>query len=160
MSAQIVIRCQRVVDVPIELVWEIVRELPRWPQWDPYTVRLQRVDGGQGSPWEPGAQWDEWVRRGPFRPRFRLTVEDGCGPSTVCWRARYLFIEATHSWSVVATPDGVEVISLEVFKGPRPILLAAGWLFRLFRVRRMSERSLAALAVLAMRHHAGERQAP
>ncbi len=150
MSAQISIRSQRVVDVPIDLVWEIVREVPRWPEWDPYMVRIERVDGAQGAAWEPGTQWDEWVRRGPFRPRFRVIVEDGCGPSTVCWRGRYFFIEAVHSWSVVATPDGVEVVSLEVFEGPRPILFAARWLFRLFRVRQMAERSLAAMSALAV----------
>jgi hypothetical protein len=153
VSAQIAIRCARVVDVPADLVWEIVRDVPRWPQWDPYIVRLERVGEGQESAWEPGTQWDETVRRGPFRPRFRVTVEDGCGQSTVCWRGRYLFIQAMHSWSVVAVPDGVEVRSLEVFDGPRPILLAAGWLFRLFRVKQMAERSLEALTALAVSRH-------
>ena len=64
MSPGIAIRCQRTINAPFDVVWEIVQDLPRWPEWDPYIVRLQRIDGGRGAAWEPGAQWVEQVRRG------------------------------------------------------------------------------------------------
>lgn len=139
-----------------ENLWRVLDELSLWPQWDPYIVSLQRaddVDSSRSQAWVPGARWDERVRRGPFTPRFRMTVSGITPGYYVEWTTRYLGVRVTHGWGSEERPDDPlsprNSVSRETFSAPAPLIWIARplfRLFRLFRVRRMTQRSLRALA--------------
>jgi hypothetical protein len=130
-------------------VWEVLQELPAWPEWDPYIVSLARADGRQplaGQHWVPGTRWVERVRRGPFTPRFRLITTALTPGRYVEWSARYLGVTGVHGWDLSEEEGGCLITSRETFSGPAPLIWPARGVFRLFRVRPMTRRQLAALA--------------
>jgi hypothetical protein len=132
-----------------ENLWRVLDELPLWPDWDPYIVALQRADGvdpGRSQAWVPGARWDERVRRGPFSPRFRMTVSGITPGYYVEWTTSYLGVQVTHGWGITEGDQERDIVSRETFSGPAPLIWIARPLFRLFRVRKMTQRSLRALA--------------
>ncbi len=139
------------IDAPIDAVWAVLCDLPRWPDWDPYVVSLQPLDVAPGDAAATdalavGARWVERVRRGPFRPLFRLTVTERRDGESFAWAASYLFVRAEHRWTLHERDGGTHLVGAETFSGPAPIIVIARALFRLFRVRHMARRSLRALA--------------
>ncbi|MEE9277208.1 MAG: SRPBCC family protein [Dehalococcoidia bacterium] len=136
----------RSIDAPPAAVWSVLYGLPNWPRWDPYIVEMRRVDGHGGPHWRSGNRWNERVQRGPFRPTFRLTVSACRKGEALEWWARYLLVTATHRWTLRPQDGGCRITSAESFEGPAPLIVAARGLLRLFRVQRMSDHSMEALA--------------
>lgn len=136
------------VDASRRQVWDVLQDLPAWPEWDPYIVDMVRDDGraSVGQHWLPGTRWNERVRRGPFAPRFRLTTTGLTPGRYVEWTARYLFVTGIHGWSIADAPAGVTLRSIETFRGWAPLIWSARIGFSLFRVRRMTEVHLGAMA--------------
>jgi hypothetical protein len=146
---QLVIEERHATRASRDNLWRVLDELSLWPDWDPYIVSLQRADGvdpGRAQTWVPGARWDERVRRGPFTPRFRMTVSGITPGYYVEWTTRYLGIQVTHGWGIEERDQERNIVSRETFNGTAPLIWFARPLFRLFRVRRMTQRSLRALA--------------
>ena len=139
-----VVRAMARLPVGPHAVWEVLHDLRAWPDWDPYIVSLRPVDDIDGAGWRPGVRWRERVRRGPFRPGFDLTTIDA-GPESVGWRARYLWVTATHRWRVSRAGSGAVIESEETFEGWGPVIIVAAGLFRVFRVQAMAGASLRAL---------------
>ena len=143
------------VDEPADAVWAAVADLPRWPERDSY---IQWVRPAEGQPadepwWTVGRRYREQVRRGPFRPEFDLEVVE-CEPGRrVGWAATYLWVRGHHAWYVDPRPDGGSTLtSEETFTGPRPFLLIARIVFRLFDVERMTDRQIGFMAADANRY--------
>ena len=131
-----------------ENLWCVLDELPQWPQWDHYIVSVRRADGvdeRRSQHWLPGARWDERVRRGPFKPRFRMTVSGLTPGYYVEWTTCYLGVQVRHGWGIEEHTDERRIVSRETFDGPAPLIWAARAIFRLFGVRKMTQGSLAAL---------------
>jgi len=149
------------IDAPPRAVWSVLADLPRWPRWDPYLTELRRIDlparpfipAIPQQHWQIGARWRERARRGPFHPTFQLTVCRLEYERELAWETRYLFVHVVHRWTIRPGGDGNGCLieSEERFTGPAPIILAARPLLALFRVRRMTQRSLAALAAEVLR---------
>ena len=62
------------------------------------------------------------------------------------WPTRYLGIQVTHGWGIEEHDQERNIVSRETFNGTAPLIWFARPLFRLFRVRRMTQRSLRARA--------------
>ena len=138
-----VVRAQVRLPLAADAVWAVLHDLRAWPEWDPYILALRPLDADGPAEWTPGVRWRECVRRGPFRPAFGLTTMDA-GPGAVGWRARYLWVCATHRWWVRAEGSHTVVESEEVFEGWGPVIVIAAALFRVFRVSAMAAASLRA----------------
>lgn len=66
-----------VIDAPIQLVWEVMLDVERYPEWNPFIVR---VDLPAGRPPELGDQLIlhvRWRTGGRARSTERITVLDG-----------------------------------------------------------------------------------
>ncbi len=151
---RLVIRRSLPVNASPGAVWAALIDLPRWPERDRY-IRWIRPIGepphANGSWWVPGRRYREQVRRGPFLPVFKLTVSEVEEGRRVAWRARYLWVDAVHAWSVeAAAGDGAVLTSEESFTGPRVIMAIARAVFRIFNVEVMTDRQLEFMAADAL----------
>ena len=135
---------------PAPAAWAVLMDLPRWPEWYPHVASVRRLDrpsaDEQGGGAGPGSLWEEGVRRGPFVPRFRLTILDRIEGERLTWEARYLFVTGRHSWIVRPVAAGCELHDAYTFTGPAPVMLLARAVFRIVRLRATGQRQIEARA--------------
>lgn len=142
----IVIRHHTSCRAPAAVAWAALVDISRWPQWYPHVQAVMHLSGPDTGRLRAGAVWEERGRRGPFTPRFRLTVLECVEGAHLTWQTRYLLVTGRHTWRVAPDDSACALRDSYVFSGPRPLLLLARFLFRLFRLREMGQRQLEAWA--------------
>jgi uncharacterized protein YndB with AHSA1/START domain len=96
------------VAAPPEVVWEVLTNFDRWPQWNP-EVKSMSFDG----PLAPGSVF-RW-KAGPGT--IVSTLEEVDPPRYVRWRGRTMSIAASHQWRLEPRADGTQVETEEAFSG-------------------------------------------
>ena len=96
------------IPAPIDLVWRVQSEIPRWPEWNP-DVGAAEILG----PLSPGTTF-KW-KAGGMRIISELRVVDP--PRSLGWTGRTLGIRAVHIWSFDETESGTRVRTEESFEG-------------------------------------------
>jgi uncharacterized protein YndB with AHSA1/START domain len=107
-AASVSSRRELEVAAPPELVWEVLTDFARWPEWNP-DVRSMSFEG----PLAPGAMF-RW-KAGPGT--IVSTVEEVDPPRYVRWRGRTLSIAAIHEWWFEERAGGTHVATEESFSG-------------------------------------------
>lgn len=104
------VRSRREIDIaaPAEVVWEVLTDFDRWPQWNP-EVKSMSWDG----PLAPGSAF-RW-KAGPGR--IVSTLEEVDRPRYVRWRGRTMSIAAIHEWRFEERDGGTHVETNESFSG-------------------------------------------
>jgi len=96
------------IAAPPELVWDVLTDFDRWPQWNP-EVKSMSVDG----PLAPGSVF-RW-KAGPGT--IVSTLEQVDRPRYVRWRGRTMSIAAIHEWRLEPRDGGTHVETEETFSG-------------------------------------------
>jgi hypothetical protein len=91
-----------------EVVWEVLTDFDRWPEWNP-EVESMSYDG----PLEPGSVF-RW-KAGPGT--IVSTLEEIDRPRYVRWRGRTMTIGAIHEWRLDERDGGTRVETEESFSG-------------------------------------------
>ena len=97
------------VEAPVQQVWEVLREVERWPEWAPTVTSVRRLDDG------------------PLAAGSRVRVEQPRIPPT-----EYVVteLEASGSFTWVATGPGVHTIARHLLEdlgtGSTRVTLAGG----------------------------------
>jgi uncharacterized protein YndB with AHSA1/START domain len=101
---------KREIDIaaPAEVVWEVLTNFDRWPQWNP-EVKSMSWDG----PLAPGSMF-RW-KAGPGT--IVSTLEEVDRPRYVRWRGRTMTIAAIHEWRFQDRDGGTHVETNESFSG-------------------------------------------
>jgi uncharacterized protein YndB with AHSA1/START domain len=101
---------KREIDIaaPAEVVWEVLTNFDRWPQWNP-EVKSMSWDG----PLAPGSMF-RW-KAGPGT--IVSTLEEVDRPRYVRWRGRTMTIAAIHEWLFQDRDGGTHVETNESFSG-------------------------------------------
>jgi uncharacterized protein YndB with AHSA1/START domain len=115
------------VAAPPELVWDVVADFERWPEWNP-EVKSMSVDGG---PTRAGTRFT-W-KAGPGT--ITSTVQKVDRPTAIGWTGTTRRIRAIHSWRFEPREIGTVVHTVESWEGPLPRLLPD-------RMRKALQRSL------------------
>jgi uncharacterized protein YndB with AHSA1/START domain len=110
------VRSRREIDIaaPAEVVWEVLTDFDRWPQWNP-EVKSMSWDG----PLAPGSAF-RW-KAGPGT--IVSTLEEIDRPRYVRWRGRTMSIAAIHEWRLEERDGGTHVETEETFFGALARLL-------------------------------------
>jgi uncharacterized protein YndB with AHSA1/START domain len=110
------VRSRREIDIaaPAEVVWEVLTDFDRWPQWNP-EVKSMSWDG----PLAPGSAF-RW-KAGPGT--IVSTLEEIDRPRYVRWRGRTMSIAAIHEWRLEERDGGTHVETEETFSGALARLL-------------------------------------
>jgi len=96
------------VGAPPEVVWEILTDFDRWPDWNP-EVKSMSYEGALA----PGAMF-RW-KAGPGT--IVSTVEEVDRPTYIRWCGRTLSISALHEWRFEERDSGTHVETEESFSG-------------------------------------------
>lgn len=91
-----------------EVVWEVLTDFDRWPEWNP-EVKSMSYEG----PLEPGSVF-RW-KAGPGT--IVSTLEEIDWPRYVRWRGRTMTIGAIHEWRLDERDGGTRVETEESFSG-------------------------------------------
>jgi hypothetical protein len=91
-----------------EVVWEVLTDFDRWPEWNP-EVKSMSYEG----PLEPGSVF-RW-KAGPGT--IVSTLEEIDRPRYVRWRGRTMTIGAIHEWRLDERDGGTRVETEESFSG-------------------------------------------
>jgi uncharacterized protein YndB with AHSA1/START domain len=104
------VRSRQEIDIaaPAEVVWEVLTDFDRWPQWNP-EVKAMSWDG----PLAPGSVF-RW-KAGPGT--IVSTLEEVDRPRYVRWRGRTMTIAAIHEWRFQDRDGGTHVETNESFSG-------------------------------------------
>jgi uncharacterized protein YndB with AHSA1/START domain len=104
------VRSKRAIDIaaPPDIVWDVLTQLDRWPQWNP-DVKSMAFDG----PLAPGSEF-RW-KAGPGT--IVSTLEQVEPPHFVRWRGRTMSIRAIHEWRLEPKDGGTAVETEESFYG-------------------------------------------
>jgi uncharacterized protein YndB with AHSA1/START domain len=104
------VRSKRAIDIaaPPDIVWDVLTQLDRWPQWNP-DVKSMAFDG----PLAPGSEF-RW-KAGPGT--IVSTLEQVEPPRFVRWRGRTMSIRAIHEWRLEPKDGGTAVETEESFYG-------------------------------------------
>ena len=91
------------IDARPERVWQVLTDLPRYPEWNPFILRAEgRVQVGDGLT----------LRMRPVGGRaatLRPTVVDATEPTRLRWKGRLIvpkILDADHEFRIEALPDG------------------------------------------------------
>jgi uncharacterized protein YndB with AHSA1/START domain len=113
------VRAAREIEMaaPPEVVWDVLTEFDRWPEWNP-DVKSMSYAGRL----EPGSQF-RW-KAGPGT--IVSTLERVEPPRLVSWRGRTMSINALHVWRFeprgggtwVRTEESFDGLLARVFRGP------------------------------------------
>ena len=96
------------VSAPPEVVWEVLTDFGRWPEWNP-EVKSMSFEG----PLAPGSMF-RW-KAGPGT--IVSTLEELDPPRYVRWRGRTMSIAAMHEWRLEPRDGGTHVETEESFSG-------------------------------------------
>jgi hypothetical protein len=96
------------VSAPPEVVWEVLTDFGRWPEWNP-EVKSMSFEG----PLAPGSMF-RW-KAGPGT--IVSTLEELDPPRYVRWRGRTMSIAAIHEWRLEPRDGGTHVETEESFSG-------------------------------------------
>jgi hypothetical protein len=104
------VRGTRAIEIaaPPDVVWEVLTEFDRWPQWNP-DVKSMSFEG----PLTPGSEF-RW-KAGPGT--IVSTLEQVEPPRFIRWRGRTMSIRAIHEWRLQAQDGGTAVETEESFFG-------------------------------------------
>jgi uncharacterized protein YndB with AHSA1/START domain len=97
------------VAAPPELVWDVVADFGRWPEWNG-DVKSMAVDG----PVAPGTTF-RW-KAGPGT--IISTVQKVDRPTAIGWTGKTLGIRAIHAWRFEPRESGTVVHTVESWEGP------------------------------------------
>jgi uncharacterized protein YndB with AHSA1/START domain len=101
-------RRSRRIAAPPRLVWTVLSDIPRWPDWNPSVTRMRMHD-----PVAQGAVF-RWTGGGlPIRSRLEV-VKPG---AAIGWTGRAPGIRARHVWRLSAEAEGTLVTTEEAFHG-------------------------------------------
>src|SRR5690242_1862050 len=122
MRVQRTIAAETDIDAPIEVVWDILADVARYPEWNPFTHHVE-------TSFEIGAPIKMHVRLGRFE---RLQVEYISAfepPHRMCWGADFVssrLMQAERCQTLTALAGGrTHYRSADVFTGPLvPLVLA------------------------------------
>jgi uncharacterized protein YndB with AHSA1/START domain len=108
------------VAAPPEVVWDVMADFERWPEWNP-DVKSVSVDGpvGEGTT----LVW----RTGPTT--IKSEVRESDRPASIGWVGKTLGINAIHVWRFEPRDSGTRVYTEESWEGWLPRLLR-GWMRR------------------------------
>jgi hypothetical protein len=115
-ATQAAVRSRRGIDIdaPPKVVWDVLTDFGRWPEWNP-EVKSMSFDG----PLAPGSEF-RW-KAGPGT--IVSTLEELEPPRFVRWRGRTMSIKAIHEWRLDARDGGTRVETEESFAGTLARLL-------------------------------------
>jgi hypothetical protein len=102
------------IQAPPDIVWQVMSDIDRWPEWTP-TVR--RVERDASSPGGPGAEAKLWIRGAVGSSRWRITSWiPGVG---FTWESRIApGVLSVASHEVAAQRDGSIVLLRVALSGP------------------------------------------
>lgn len=114
------------VYAPLAVVWEVLSDLERWPEWNEAVGEMQAPQHVR-----PGAKF-QWSAGGM---RITSQLQDVSAPARIAWSGRSFGVGARHVWELEPTDGGTVVRTRESF---------SGWVASLFRrpMRGMLDRSL------------------
>jgi hypothetical protein len=107
-DAPVVSAHEILIDAPIDVVWDVLTAIDRWPAWNP-DVKSASIDG----PVERGASF-RW-KAGPGTITSR--VEHVERPGFVAWSGRTLGIRAVHVWRFESRDGGTLARTEESYDG-------------------------------------------
>ncbi len=113
------------VEAPVELVWETLTELNRWPVWNRDVKKVTFV-----GPLAAGSEFKWKVTAGTITSRLTLVEQ----PSRIAWSGRLspLGVEAVDSWQIEARSGGETLVRqreswdgrmVRLLKGPSKSML-------------------------------------
>jgi uncharacterized protein YndB with AHSA1/START domain len=102
------------VQAPPEVVWDVLTDFERWPEWNP-DVKSLSIEG----PVAPGTQF-RW-NTGPLR--ITSTLREVKRPWSIGWTGKAFGIGAVHMWRFEPRQGGTLVHTEESWEGPLPGLL-------------------------------------
>ena len=111
----------RHIDAPAQLVWEVLFDVARWPEWTPTIDSVERLDDGQ---FEVGSRAE--VRQ-PRLPKAVWEVSEVVEGRSFTWEAKGPGLKTIARHDVVPDADGCTVtLSIEQ-TGPMGVLAAMMW---------------------------------
>jgi len=104
------VRSKHAIEIaaPPEVVWNVLTEFHRWPEWNPQ-VKSMSFDG----PLAPGSEF-RW-KAGPGT--IVSTLEQVEPPRRVSWLGRTMSIRAVHEWRLEPRDSGTDVETEETYSG-------------------------------------------
>jgi uncharacterized protein YndB with AHSA1/START domain len=96
------------IAAPPEVVWDVLTDLERWPEWNP-AVKSMSFDG----PLAPGSEF-RW-KAGPGT--IVSTLQHVEAPRRVSWLGRTMSIKAVHEWRLEQRDGGTYVETEETYTG-------------------------------------------
>jgi polyketide cyclase/dehydrase/lipid transport protein len=99
-------------------VWQHIVEAPKWPEWYPNSHDVQIVNDKTGE-LRQGSRF-KW---NTLDIHIDSTVHEFVPYSRIGWFGKGKNIDAYHTWFLTSTPDGCQVVTEEVAKGPGAIAI-------------------------------------
>ncbi|NLP11272.1 SRPBCC domain-containing protein [bacterium] len=96
------------IDAPITVVWSVLTDLAKWPEWNVSVkeMRLQgRVEVGAEFHWKTGGM------------KICSRIEQITPPFTIVWSGRTMGIRAIHAWTFTTEKNSTRVRTEESFEG-------------------------------------------
>ena len=113
-DAPVISSSEREIAAPPEVVWDVLADFDRWPDWNP-DVKSLELDGpvavGSAFRWKTGPS------------RITSTLEAVERPSELGWTGKTFGARAVHVWSVEPHGGGTMVRTSESFEGFLPRLM-------------------------------------
>lgn len=106
-NAPVSARCAIEIQAPIERVWTILTDLPRWPEWNSAVSEMQ-----SSGPVRIGTTF-RWRAGSVARSR----VFEAAGPGVIAWTGRTMGIDAVHVWKLESKGARTAVTTEESFQG-------------------------------------------
>jgi len=106
------------IKAPSSTVWQHIVAAQKWPEWYPNSHDVQIVnDQGGGLKTDSKFEWST------FGLHIKSTVHEFVPNSRLGWFGKGTGVDAVfyHTWLLVPTSDGCQVITEEVAKGPGAI---------------------------------------
>lgn len=105
-EAPVSVRSSIEIRAPVERVWSILTDFPRWTDWNSAVTAIESsgpVAVGTTFRWRAGSVINSRV--------FRATA-----PSSIAWSGRTMGIEAVHVWRLAPSRLGTTVTTEESFR--------------------------------------------
>jgi len=96
------------IDAPIQVVWSILTDFAKWPEWNESVQEMHlqgKVEAGAEFRWKSGSM------------KIGSRIEHIAQPFTIVWSGRTMGIRAIHSWTFTAEKNGTKARTEESFEG-------------------------------------------